>query len=274
MIILTSPCRTTPPTSTNDDTPSKSEPEPEPETESVAVSPPPVSDSLVAQDKEIVVDDSPREAVESSAIMVENIYEDEDSDLVTPVQKRKRASINYNLDDPQYNSTPRESPVDEPLAKRPKPIKGIRGCLIGVWRDSNLPRDEEKHAVYGFIDIHDRLRTRIYPINSRGEELIANIPTGAGGCWRMQVIAFLLFISFPQAELLCKIGSKAEAIMELATSGLGKMYNSRTERTNSSGQNEELLYKKLEERCNELEESCWAQKLEITLYSLLFDLTF
>ncbi|KAH8797652.1 hypothetical protein F5884DRAFT_759011 [Xylogone sp. PMI_703] len=62
-----------------------------------------------------------------------------------------------------------------------------------------------------------------------------------------------------QAELLCKIGSKAEAIMQLATSGFGQMYNSQTKRTNSKG----LLYKKLEERCNELEEFYRAQKLEI-----------
>ncbi|KAH8816252.1 hypothetical protein F5884DRAFT_747756 [Xylogone sp. PMI_703] len=127
--------------------------------------------------------DSPRDVLESSAITVDSSFEDEDSDLVTSAQKRKRASINYNLDDPQYNSTPRDSPVDEPVAKRPKPTKGVRGCLIGVWCESNLPNDEDKHAVYGFIDIHDRLRTRIYPINRRGEELIANIPTGAGGCW-------------------------------------------------------------------------------------------
>lgn len=116
--------------------------------------------------------------------MVDNDYEDEDSDIATPYQKRKRSStINYNLDAPQYDAAIRESPIQEPLTKRPKPAKGLRGCIIGVWRDSNLPNDEDKHAIYGFIDIHERLRTRIYAVNRRGEELIANIPTGAGGCW-------------------------------------------------------------------------------------------
>ncbi|KAH8800713.1 hypothetical protein F5884DRAFT_757563 [Xylogone sp. PMI_703] len=66
-----------------------------------------------------------------------------------------------------------------------------------------------------------------------------------------------------QAELFSKIGSKAEAIMNLATSGLEQIFNSQTKKPNSSGQNDGLLYKKLEERCNELEESCWTQKLEI-----------
>ncbi|RFU31411.1 hypothetical protein B7463_g4931, partial [Scytalidium lignicola] len=170
---------TTPPVSAgnDNDTPSKSEPE------IIAISPPPAPNTSADPDKEIVVDNSPREVLASPAIMVENSYEDEDSDLITPYQKRKRPSINYNLDSPRYNSTPRESPSDEPVAKRPKPAKPVRGCIIGVWRDSNLPSDEDKHAIYGFIDIHDRLRTRIYPINRRGEELIANIPTGAGGCW-------------------------------------------------------------------------------------------
>ncbi|KAH8800754.1 hypothetical protein F5884DRAFT_757599 [Xylogone sp. PMI_703] len=66
-----------------------------------------------------------------------------------------------------------------------------------------------------------------------------------------------------QAELFSKIGSKAEAIMNLATSSLEEIFNSQTKKTNSSGQNDRQLYKKLEERCNGLEESFWAQKLEI-----------
>jgi len=75
------------------------------------------------------------------------------------------------------------TPTDEPLAKRPRNGPKVRGVIIGVWRDSSEIDDADKHVIYGFIDIHDRLRTRIYGMNRRGEELIGNIPMGAGGCW-------------------------------------------------------------------------------------------
>lgn len=116
--------------------------------------------------------------MDSSAIMVENgLHEDEDVEVVTPFVKRKRTSVNYNIDDSGYDK------VVEPVAKRSRNGPKIRGVIIGVWRDSDEPKDEDKHVIFGFIDIHDRLRTRIYAMNRRGEELIGNIPTGAGGCW-------------------------------------------------------------------------------------------
>ncbi len=116
--------------------------------------------------------------MDSPAIMVENGLgnEDDDVEVVTPFTKRKRNSINYNLDD--FYDVP-----IEPAAKRSRNGLKVRGVLIGVWRDSAEPDDANKHVIFGFIDIHDRLRTRIYAMNRRGEELISNIPTGAGGCW-------------------------------------------------------------------------------------------
>ena len=118
--------------------------------------------------------------MDSSAIMVENGHgEDEDAEAVTPFTKRKRTSASYNIDDPGYDRVHQ----DEPVAKRSRNSPKIRGVIIGVWRDSDEPDDADKHVIFGFIDIHDRLRTRIYAMNRRGEELIGNIPTGAGGCW-------------------------------------------------------------------------------------------
>jgi hypothetical protein len=52
-----------------------------------------------------------------------------------------------------------------------------------VWKESNQPDDEDKHVINAVIDNQDRLRTRIYGANRRGEELVGNIPTGAGSCW-------------------------------------------------------------------------------------------
>jgi hypothetical protein len=111
--------------------------------------------------------------------MVQNGTGDDEEGLLASQVKRKRSSVNYNIDEKL-----RASPYDEPSSKRvKKQSPQMRGVIIGVWRDSDQPKDEDKHVIYGFIDIHDRLRTRIYGMNRRGEELIANIPTGAGGCW-------------------------------------------------------------------------------------------
>jgi hypothetical protein len=128
-------------------------------------------------DKGIVVE---APDIDSSAIMVENRFDDdEEAEVVTPFAKRKRSSVNYNVDDSGHDKAVR----GEPVAKRSRNGPKIRGVIIGVWRDSDQPNDEDKHVIFGFIDIHDRLRTRIYAMNRRGEELIGNIPTGAGGCW-------------------------------------------------------------------------------------------
>ena len=106
----------------------------------------------------------------------EGFDDDEDAEVVTPFTKRKRTSVNYNLDDPSYDKV-------ASAAKRSRNGPKMRGVIIGVWRDSDQLKDADKHVIFGFIDIHDRLRTRIYGMNRRGEELVGNIPTGAGGCW-------------------------------------------------------------------------------------------
>ncbi|EFY84558.1 hypothetical protein MAC_09404 [Metarhizium acridum CQMa 102] len=36
-------------------------------------------------------------------------------------------------------------------------VPGAKGVLLGTWRDSNVPDDDKKHAVIGFIDVRDRL---------------------------------------------------------------------------------------------------------------------
>lgn len=127
--------------------------------------------------KGIIVDGSTEDtATDIPALPAQNGHADEeDEDAVLPFSKRKRSSINYNVDE--------KTPAEEPVVKRPKQSQKIRGVIIGVWRDSDQPSDEDKHVIFGFIDIHERLRTRIYGMNRRGEELIGNIPLGAGGCW-------------------------------------------------------------------------------------------
>ncbi|KAH6679268.1 hypothetical protein B0J14DRAFT_614523 [Halenospora varia] len=97
-----------------------------------------------------------------------------------------RSTESMELDGFEGNTPaePRSPPrADSPLIKRPRAQPKVRGVPIGVWRDSSEPDDNDKHVIFGFIDIHDRLRTRIYAMNKKREELIGNVPTGAGGCW-------------------------------------------------------------------------------------------
>ena len=113
--------------------------------------------------------------------MMINGHDAEEEENILTYHKRKRTSSD-NYDDAGYDKVMRGSPNDASV-KRSKPGKNIKGVMIGVWRDSDQPDDEDKHVIYSFIDIHDRLRTRIYGMNRRGKEVVGNAPTGAGGCW-------------------------------------------------------------------------------------------
>ncbi|EPE25691.1 hypothetical protein GLAREA_01603 [Glarea lozoyensis ATCC 20868] len=131
------------------------------------------------------LDDAPSpEYGNASAISINP--DDEEIAVAAAQPKRKRTSINYNVDDALNFDDIHVSPsITGPIIKRSKtlPKPNVRGVIIGVWRDSNELDVANKHVVFGFIDIHDRLRTRIYGMNRKREELVGNLPTGAGGCW-------------------------------------------------------------------------------------------
>ncbi|KAK0109717.1 hypothetical protein ONS95_002396 [Cadophora gregata] len=150
--------------------------------------------------------------------MMMNGHDEEEEEIIPTFHKRKRNST-INYDDAGYGKVLRGSPHDAPT-KRSKPGKNVRGVIIGVWRDSDQPNDEDKHVIYGFIDIHDRLRTRIYGMNRRGEEVVGNAPTGAGGCWvtfeRVIFDSHLATLSAAEVKEYVKIRSetKPEATQE------------------------------------------------------------
>ncbi|GAB0132758.1 hypothetical protein EsDP_00001185 [Epichloe bromicola] len=109
--------------------------------------------------------------------------------------KRKRTSIFNDLSESKLESAhtaaPERSPASLDGSTKSKPNRqslggpGVKGVLLGTWRDSHVPDDEKKHAVIGFIDVRDRLRTRIQPNTKEGESLAEDypLPPGPGGSW-------------------------------------------------------------------------------------------
>ncbi|TWU74100.1 hypothetical protein ED733_004809 [Metarhizium rileyi] len=109
--------------------------------------------------------------------------------------KRKRTYIFNDLSESKLESAhttgPEKPPTSPTSTSKCRPNRqilggpGVKGVLLGTWRDSNVPDEEKKHAVIGFIDVRDRLRTRIQPNTKFGESLVEGypLPPGPGGSW-------------------------------------------------------------------------------------------
>ncbi len=103
--------------------------------------------------------------------------------------KRKRASGVYAESVGDKDGSP--APADDFDSRRPaRPPKAqtlgsVKGVLLGFWRDSPAENEADKHGVVGFIDVRDRLRTRIQPNTRDGRPMDARypIPPGPGGSW-------------------------------------------------------------------------------------------
>ncbi|KAG5948187.1 hypothetical protein E4U60_002274 [Claviceps pazoutovae] len=133
--------------------------------------------SLRSGGPEIVMDDRPDEAGGSC------------------YPKRKRTSTHHLVRERNvesaHKSVSEKSPTSPESSTIHKPNRqsfggpGVKGVLMGVWRDSRVPEVERRHAVIGFIDVRDRLRTRVQPNTKEGEPLAAEypLPPGPGGSW-------------------------------------------------------------------------------------------
>jgi hypothetical protein len=113
---------------------------------------------------------------------------EEEQPVVSHYPKRKRASVYNDLsEDKIENSMIGEEP--EPVPRSVKPMKrhvgSIKGVSLGYWRDSPVPDEKGKHGVIGFIDVRDRLRTRIQAIDRFGGTIDPQypLPPGPGGSW-------------------------------------------------------------------------------------------
>ncbi|KAF6810583.1 hypothetical protein CSOJ01_06262 [Colletotrichum sojae] len=120
----------------------------------------------------------------------EDMAEVEEEPIVSHYPKRKRASVFNDLSEDKMESSMVSEKEGTPRAAT-KPARrhglgGVKGVILGHWRDSPVPDARGKHAVIGFIDVRDRLRTRIQQ-NTRFGSPVSNLdyplPPGPGGSW-------------------------------------------------------------------------------------------
>ncbi|KAK3315085.1 hypothetical protein B0H66DRAFT_333201 [Apodospora peruviana] len=115
----------------------------------------------------------------------------EDLSIIEQVPKRKRVVSQYtdltegSVEPPAVRETP-----EPPRQRIVRPTKthgmgGVKGVTLGYWRDSEPADPKNKHSVIGFIDVRDRLRTRIQPTTQDGRNITHDypLPPGPGGSW-------------------------------------------------------------------------------------------
>ncbi|KAH6976741.1 hypothetical protein EDB80DRAFT_783812 [Ilyonectria destructans] len=121
----------------------------------------------------------------------EGMADVDDEPIISHYPKRKRTSLFNDLSESKIE-IPKSVPDDRPTLTeviKPKParhsLSSVKGAILGYWRDSPAPDERSKHAVIGFIDVRDRLRTRIGAINTVGESVTEQypLPPGPGGSW-------------------------------------------------------------------------------------------
>ncbi|OTA85304.1 hypothetical protein M434DRAFT_163946 [Hypoxylon sp. CO27-5] len=119
---------------------------------------------------------------------------EEDDEPVSHYPKRKRTSTYTDLNDDKMDiSLIKDADETDTSLTKAKPRQRFdednKHVPIGYWRDSPVPEDEGKHGkhmVVGFIDVRDRLRTRIRSIDLNGEHIntrLFPVPPGPGGSW-------------------------------------------------------------------------------------------
>lgn len=116
----------------------------------------------------------------------------EDEEPISHYPKRKRASMYSDLGEDRMDTSVNEDPngIGTPRGSQGKPTpasaRDSKSITLGYWRDSPVPNVNGKHSVIGFMDVRDRLRTRIQNVTRSGEMInqrLFPIPPGPGGSW-------------------------------------------------------------------------------------------
>lgn len=176
---------------------------------------------------EIVVSNRDDRDIPSSPFPAPSEDEDEtmadarDDYHVSPYPKRRRAATYAEADDSRDDiANGQTKGVAATLTRKPprQSVGGVKGVIIGYWRDAPVPEEERKHAVIGFIDVRDRLRTRIQPTNLLGEQISLEyaLPPGPGGSWvTFERIVFLdHLIGLDQSQIKEYVRIRADATAE------------------------------------------------------------
>lgn len=116
----------------------------------------------------------------------ETMVDADDEPVTSHYPKRKRTSIFHDLSERKIIADDRQSSAPTTKTKPARSSTGnVKGVTVGYWRDSDAPTEELKHAVIGFIDVRERLRTRIQSVTRSGDAMSEEypLPPGPGGSW-------------------------------------------------------------------------------------------
>ena len=142
--------------------------------------------------------------------------------------KRKRSSIYNDLSEEKLEgSLPSGAddgdgrPASRATSVRKHGVGSNMSVLLGYWRDSPVPKPAGKHAVVGFMDVRDRLRTRIQNTTRNGDAIntrLFPVPPGPGGSWvtfeRVVFQDHLIGMDHNQVKEFVKIRAADEDQME------------------------------------------------------------
>ncbi|KAH7320987.1 hypothetical protein B0I35DRAFT_477519 [Stachybotrys elegans] len=154
----------------------------------------------------------------------DEIMEDtQDEPISSHYPKRKRNLTYSDLGESKIENsitTESEEKSTQLQQLKPKPSRqslgSVKGVIVGYWRDSPVPDEINKHAVIGFIDVRDRLRTRIQSMTRAGESLVNDypLPPGPGASWvTFERVAFdqhLVGLDHVQVKEYVRIRSDAD----------------------------------------------------------------
>ncbi|KAF4123667.1 hypothetical protein GMORB2_6368 [Geosmithia morbida] len=116
------------------------------------------------------------------------------------------------------------SVVSSPSSSSRKSLGNGKMVLLGHWRDSPAPDDEQKHAAVGFIDVRERLRTRVQGWNRKGEHITHTWPLAAksGAIWvTFDGIVFLPhLVGLDQLQIKEYVRIRGEALEALEKRGM------------------------------------------------------
>ncbi|KAJ6439575.1 tRNA splicing endonuclease subunit [Purpureocillium lavendulum] len=122
----------------------------------------------------------------------DSVMEDaQDEAAVSHYPKRKRTSLYPDLSETKMENSqtapaavPTPPPARDTRKTRTARETSVKAAMLGSWRDSPVPEPDRRHAVIGFIDVRDRLRTRVQPHTMTGVPIDDyRLPPGPGGSW-------------------------------------------------------------------------------------------